>query len=100
QSFGVDAHTDIFAGREKRLTEPVTILQLPNGFLTDKHLGGRSRLQQPARQHLLAGARAEDREQFEQRSLSEEIEVARVGMGIVDESLTRFAGSRPAIFES
>jgi hypothetical protein len=54
---------------------------------------------QPAGQRRLAGARARDRQQLEERALAEQVEIVRVRMVIVAKAIAGLPAADPAVLE-
>ena len=71
--------------------------EFAQGFLSRKDFPGRPRKQQPSRQSFFAGTGPRAREIFKKRCLAEQVQIARIGMGWIEKTLARLAGSRPAI---
>ncbi len=95
QAIGVDVLVHRLGEPPQLLAEVETVAQLGDRLLAladGRDLGGG---EQPAREAVLAGRRARGAQQLEQRAGSEQIEIDRVGMVLVEEARAGRSGRRP-----
>src|SRR5262245_7283292 len=71
-----------------------------DGLLASCNLGCGSGRRQPTGESLLARARAGQREKFEQRAFSKDIQIDDIGMSLVEERAARIACADPTIFDA
>src|SRR5688572_16362419 len=96
----MDAAAHVDRGATKRFPQVKGRGQLSDGRLTRTDFIGRGRPREPGRERFLAGRRRGNRQEFEQRAATEEIEIVRVEMPLVPEPLPRFTGANPAILDA
>jgi len=95
----VHAGANLGASQRERLAQVERLAQLLHAFVSGPDCCGRRRVFQPPGKRLLAGAGLGQRQQLEQRSPAEQVQIGRVQMLIVQKSFARLAGPDPAIFQ-
>src|SRR5262249_19794415 len=97
--FPMRARVDLIAEQRHVFAQIEAWSQLIDALLASVNFRDRRRRQQPRRQSLLAGLRPRSRKQFEQRAFAEQVEVFRIRVRLVGESLARLAAAAPVVFE-
>src|SRR5579862_4468496 len=94
--FGVDE----LSQSSQVLTKVQPASQVSDCVVSQEHFLGRRRGEKPFRQCFLAETRPCIAEQFEERALPEEVEIASVRMGRIGETLACLSFSHPLIADS
>ena len=87
------SHRQLFAQIEQRS-------KLRDGFLPGGNVGRGSRRCQPSGERRFSGPRACDRQQLEQRTMAEQVEVVRVEVVVIAKAIAWLARARPAVLDS
>src|SRR5579872_637418 len=88
------------AEQEQFFAEGEARFEIPNRVLAREDFRYRSGGEQPRCECFFSGACAGGADELEERCLSEEIEIARVGMERVEKPISGFAVTGPAILET
>src|SRR3954471_15776196 len=96
----MNASTNVGARQRQRLAQVEGVAKFVERRVTCLDGDRSRRVLQPAGKRLLSGASPRQREQLEQRSATEQIEVGGIEMLVLEEPFARVPGSGPAIFET
>src|SRR5207248_601174 len=95
----IDADRHVVAQQRQLLAQVELWGQLRDRALAGADLVGAGRAPQPARECVLAGARARRAEQLEERARPEEVEVGGIGVVGVEEALAGLPLAGPGVVE-
>ena len=100
QRHRVHARARLFGQDGQFLPQVHSRPQFIHRFLPGPYGVRRGRLQQPARQRILADVRPRRAQQLEQRALPEQVEVPRIGMGRVQIHCAAFSAAGPRAIQA
>src|SRR3954471_11036150 len=96
----MDAGANVRARQRQRLAQVESVAKFIERGVTCVDGDRSGRVLQPAGKRLFPGASPRQREQLEQRSVTEQIEVGGIEMLVLEETFAGVTGSGPAVLEA